>query len=178
MVELGPATTGGPDTSLCVYNAAGTVNVLIDANGWYGSSTATATPVGYQFQAVEPTRICDSRVSTTFCAEGAIGPAASRGIRVAGDSDVPATTSGTIVVAVVANLTAVAPTATTFLTLYPGNLHSRPQASDLNLNAGVVLPNLAVVQLDTTGDANDGDVYLYNSAGSVNAIIDIEGWFQ
>ena len=81
-------------------------------------------------------------------------------------------------VAVIANLTAVAPTATTFLTLYPANLTGRPQASDLNLNAGVVLPNLAVVQLDTTGDANDGDVDLYNSAGSVNAIIDIEGWFQ
>jgi hypothetical protein len=35
-----------------------------------------------------------------------------------------------------------------------------------------------VVQLDTTGDGNDGDVSLYNGAGSVNAIIDIEGWFQ
>ncbi len=81
-------------------------------------------------------------------------------------------------VAIVANLTAVAPTATTFLTLYPANLTHRPQASDVNLNAGVVLPNLVVVQIDTTGDANDGDVYLYNSAGSVNAIIDIEGWFQ
>ena len=107
-----------------------------------------------------------------------IGPATSRRIVVAGDSDLPATTSATTVVAIIANLTAVAPTATTFLTLYPANLPSRPQASDLNLNAGVVLPNLAVVQLDTTGDGNDGDVYLYNGAGSVNAIIDIEGWFQ
>jgi len=34
------------------------------------------------------------------------------------------------------------------------------------------------VELDTTADAHDGEVYLYNSAGSVNAIIDIEGWFQ
>jgi hypothetical protein len=57
-------------------------------------------------------------------------------------------------------------------------LISRPQASDLNVNAGVTLPNLAVVQLDTSGDAHDGEIYLYNSAGSVNAIIDIEGWFQ
>jgi hypothetical protein len=178
MVELGPATTGGPDTSLCVYNAAGIINVLIDANGWYGSASATSTPAGFQFQAVEPTRICDTRVATTYCAEGVIGPATSRRIVVAGDSDLPATTSATTVVAIIANLTAVAPTATTFLTLYPANLAGRPQASDLNLNTGVVLPNLAVVQLDTTGDANDGDVSLYNSAGSVNAIIDIEGWFQ
>jgi hypothetical protein len=42
----------------------------------------------------------------------------------------------------------------------------------------VTLPNLVVVQLDTMGGANDGNVYLYNGAGSVNAIIDIEGWFQ
>ena len=178
MVELGPATTGGPDTSLCVYNAAGTINVLIDANGWFGSSTATSSPQGYQYQGIESTRICDTRVSMPPCPAGAIGPALSRLTPVAGASLIPASGSGTTVVAIVANLTAVAPTATTFLTLYPANLTHRPQASDVNLNAGVVLPNLVVVQIDTTGDANDGDVYLYNSAGSVNAIIDIEGWFQ
>ena len=70
MVQLGPAFTGGPDTSLCVYNSAGTINVLIDANGWYGSSTATASPAGYQYQGIEPTRICDTRISTTSCPSG------------------------------------------------------------------------------------------------------------
>jgi hypothetical protein len=87
-------------------------------------------------------------------------------------------TGATTVVAIIANLTAVAPTARTYLTLYPANLLSVPTVSDLNLEAGAVLPNLAVVKLDTTMDANDGYVDLYNSAGSVNAIIDIEGWFQ
>jgi hypothetical protein len=179
MVELGPGVSGGPDTSLCVYNAAGNINVVIDANGWYGSSSATASPAGYQYQAVEPTRICDTRVSTTFCLPaGAIGAALSRRVPVAGDSFIPAISSSTTVEAVIANLTGVAPSAATFLTLYPANLTGRPQASDLNLSAGEVLANLAVVQLDTTGDANDGDVSLYNGAGSVNAIIDIEGWFQ
>ena len=90
----------------------------------------------------------------------------------------PPQCSGTTVVAIVANLTAITPTATTFLTLYPANLPARPTVSDLNLNAGAVLPNLAVVQIDTTGGGTDGEVYLYNSAGSVNAIIDVEGWFQ
>jgi hypothetical protein len=178
MVELGPATPGGPDTSLCVYNAAGKINVLVDANGWYGSSTATASPAGYQYQGIEPTRICDTRTSTTSCTEGAIGATLSRRVPVAGYTFIPASGSGTTVVAIIANLTGVAPSATTFLTLYPANLPGRPQASDLNVNAGEVLPNLAVVQVDTTGDGNDGDVSLYNGAGSVNAIIDIEGWFQ
>jgi hypothetical protein len=65
------------------------------------------------------------------------------------------------------------------LILYSANLLHAPMASDLNVEAGEVLPNLAVVQLDTVpSDAYDGEVSLYNSAGSVNAVIDIEGWFQ
>jgi hypothetical protein len=177
MVALGPATSGGFDDAICVYNALGSINVVIDANGWYGSATAIAA--GYQFQAIPPTRICDTRISTTSCPEGAIGTAVSRLIPVAGDLDIPAFGSSTTVVAVVANLTAIAPTATTVEIIYPGNLAHRPTVSDLNVNAGEVLPNLAVVELDTVpADPNDGKVYLYNSAGSVNAVIDIEGWFQ
>jgi IPT/TIG domain len=178
MVALGPSTPSGGDDALCVYNAVGTINVLVDANGWYGSSSAPLSPAGYQFQALPPTRICDTRVSSFPCTEGAIGAALSRLTPVAGAVDIPSKVSSTIVAAVIANLTAVAPTAKTYLTLYPANLTRAPGVSDLNVNAGEVLPNLVVVQLDTTGDANDGKVYLYNGAGSVNAIIDIEGWFQ
>jgi len=178
MVKLGPATTGGPATSVCVYAAVGKINVLLDANGWYGGATAPATPLGYQYQAVAPSRICDTRVGSASCPRALIGAAVSRLIGVAGHGGVPPSGGATTVVAVIANLTAVVPSAATFLTLYPANLTSRPQASDLNANAGVTLPNLAVVQLDTTGDAHDGEIYLYNSVGSVNAIIDIEGWFQ
>jgi hypothetical protein len=118
-------------------------------------------------------------VSTFSCAEGAIDGNASRLIPVAGDVDIPAYTSSTLVVAVIANLTAIAPTAPTYLTLYPANLTHPPAVSDVNLNPGVVLPNLAVVELDTAAsNPNDGKVYLYNGAGSINAVVDIEGWFQ
>jgi IPT/TIG domain len=178
MVKLGPASSGAPTTSVCVYAAVGKINVLLDANGWYGSATAPASPLGYQYQAVTPSRVCDSRAVGTSCPKALIGAAVSQLIGVAGHGGVPPTTGATIVVAVIANLTAVVPTAATYLTLYPANLPHRPGASDLNVNAGVTLPNLAVVQLDTTGDAHDGEIYLYNSVGSVNAIIDIEGWFQ
>ena len=40
-----------------------------------------------------------------------------------------------------------------------------------------MLANLVVVKLDTS-DSAIGDVWLYNGAGNVNAILDIEGWFQ
>ncbi len=177
MVALGPGTSGGPNDAICVYNALGVINVVIDANGWYGSSTATG---GYQFQALPPTRICDTRVSTTSCLPaGAIGANVSHKIPVAGDQDIPAFASTTMVVAVIANLTAIAPTAKTVLIVYPANLPHAPTASDINVEAGVVLPNLAVVQVDTlAADPYDGEISLYNSAGSVNAVIDIEGWFQ
>jgi hypothetical protein len=178
MVALGPATSGGVNDAICVYNDLGVINVVIDANGWFGSSTAIAA--GYQFQALPPTRICDTRLSTTSCLpEGAIGANLSHKIPVAGDQDIPAFGSSTAVVAVIANLTAIAPTTKTVLILYPSNLPHAPNASDLNVEAGVVLPNLAVVQIDTVpANPFDGEVSLYNSAGSVNAVIDIEGWFQ
>ncbi len=176
MVQLGPASPGAHDTSVCVYNAAGTINVILDANGWYGSDTAAP---GSQYQAIAPSRVCDTRVGSPACTKATIGAAVSRLIGIAGDASVPAFGGGTNVVAVIANLTAVAPTQATFLALYPANLTRHPNVSDLNLNAGAVLPNLAVVALDTAvGDANDGKVFLYNSAGAVNAVIDIEGWFQ
>ena len=176
MVALGPGTSGGPNDAICVYNSQGSINVVIDANGWYGSSAATVP--GYQFQALPPTRICDTRISTTQCPEGAIGTAVSRLIPVAAtwtsplsaarqgggsrrqpDRDRPDGHHGRDPL--------------------PGEPHPHPTASDLNVNPGEVLPNLAVVEIDTVAaDPNDGKVFLYNSAGSVNAVIDIEGWFQ
>lgn len=174
MVALGPAAAGGHPTSVCVYAAAGRINVLLDANGWYGSSTAAP---GYQYQAIAPSRICDTRSASAGCATGAIGAGVplARLVHVAGVGGVPS--SGPVVQAVIANLTAVAPSAGTYLVAYPANV-AKPNASDLNLVAGAILPNLVVVQLDTVAGAGNGAIDLYNAAGSVNGIIDIEGWFQ
>jgi len=41
-----------------------------------------------------------------------------------------------------------------------------------------VRPNLIVVQLDTAAGPDDGFMELFNAAGSVNAAVDIQGWFQ
>ncbi len=176
MVQLGPSTPGGHNTSLCVFNAAGSINVVIDANGWFGSSTAVA---GAQYQAIQPTRICDTRPpGGTGCAGHPLSPPTPSLITVAGQGGIPRVTSGTTVVAVIANLTAIAPTTATYLVMYPANLTKPPNASDINLSTGEVLPNLTVVQLDPAVGADQGDVDLYTPAGSVNAIVDIEGWFQ
>ena len=176
MVALGPGPSG-PDTAVCVFSSVGKINVVLDANGWFGTASA---PNGYQYQAIVPTRICDTRVTSVGCATGPIGAGQTQArlVSVAGKGGVPSPTSGTHVQAVIANLTATTPTQGTYLVAYPANLPSAPGASDLNLAAGATLPNLVVVQLDTTGDTHNGDLDLLNSVGSVNAIIDIEGWFQ
>ena len=172
MVELGPGPSG-PDSAVCVFTSVGKINVLLDANGWYGTASATT---GYQYQAIAPSRICDTRVASLGCSTGAIGAGLSlaRLIHVAGEGGVPSTGP----VAVIANLTAIVPSAGTYLVAYPANLTVNPTASDVNLNAGTILPNLIVVQLDTTAGADDGCIELLNSVGSVNAVVDVEGWFQ
>jgi hypothetical protein len=174
-VKLGPGPSG-PNTAVCVLNANGTVNVLLDANGWFGTSAAVA---GFEYQAIVPSRICDTRFAPIGCAQGAIGAGSTvaRLVHVTGEGGVPATTSGIVVQAVIANMTAVTPSTSTFLEAYAAGA-SVPNASDLNVGAGATLPNLIVVQVSTTAGANDGAVDVLNAAGSVNAIIDIEGWFQ
>jgi hypothetical protein len=175
MVKLGPAVTGGSDTSVCVYNAVGTINVVLDANGWFGNAAATQ---GAQYQAITPTRICDTRTGSGLpCTGQTLNALGVDTIVAAGKAGLPATTSSTPAVAFIANLTAIAPTQATYLTLYPAN-QTGHSVSDINLRAGEVLPNLAVVQVDTSGDTGNGDVDLFNAAGRVNAAIDVEGWFQ
>jgi hypothetical protein len=76
----------------------------------------------------------------------------------------------------IANVTAVSGSAETFFTLYPSDV-SLPNASDLNVSAGQNTPNLCIVQLATTG-GSAGAVDLFNAQGTINAIVDIAGWFQ
>jgi hypothetical protein len=172
MVPMGPDSLGANDSDVCVYNALGNINIVIDANGWYGGATA---PTGKQYQAIGSSRICDTRAgSGTLCAGHTLTAGGVDTIAVAGVGGVPSTGA----VAVIANLTAVGGTAATLFTLYPANLAKAPLASDLNVGADTALPNLAVVQLDTTSDSTAGDVKIYNGLGNVNAVIDVEGWFQ
>jgi len=172
MVPMGPGNVGGNDSDICVYNGMGNINVVLDANGWFGSDAAAT---GRQYQAIGPSRICDTRAgSGTLCAGHKLTPGGVDTVVVAGVGGVP--TSGAV--AVIANLTAVGGSAATLFTLYPANLGRPPLASDLNVGLAIALPNLAVVQVDTTGDGTAGDLKLYNALGNIDAVIDIEGWFQ
>jgi hypothetical protein len=166
----------GPNQDVCIFSAAGSINVIVDVNGWFGSASA---PAGVLFYSVPPTRVCDTRSASCAVPPGSPGltPGDIEQIRIAGQTAVPADNlHSTPPVAVVANVTGIAGTATTFFTLYPSDA-TKPEASDLNPAVGQVIANLTIVGIATTGSA-EGDVSLYNAAGDINAILDVAGWFQ
>jgi hypothetical protein len=170
IVPLGPAATGQPDTDVCVYNSLGTINFLLDADGWFGTSSAAA---GTQFQVIGPSRICDTRAGTgTECSGDTLTAGDVLPVQVTGVGGVPS--SGPV--AVIANVIAVSGSSETYLTVYPADSSTTPNASDLNANAGENIPNLVIVKLSAASPA--GKVDVYNSLGTINIVMDVEGWFQ
>ncbi len=82
--------------------------------------------------------------------------------------------------AMIANVTAVSGSSETYFTLYPADV-SLPNASDLNVNANQNTPNLVIVQLAITGDDEGAvDLFndLFNDLDSINAVVDVAGWFE
>jgi len=164
----------GPDQDVCVYNSLGSINYILDINGWFGNGTESTQ--GALFYATPPTRICDTRSEaevgyTTECTGKTLSQGGTLNIPVAGVDGLPASP-----VAVIANVTAVSGTSFTYFTLYPADV-SLPNASDLNVNAQQNLPNLAIVQVPTSG-TGAGEIDLFNDLGTINAVVDVSGWFQ
>jgi hypothetical protein len=88
-------------------------------------------------------------------------------ITVLGKAGVPA--SG--VSAVLLDVSPVRPTAQTFLTLWPHGT-PRPGVSMVNAGTNEIISNSAVVQV-----GSNGQIDLYNAAGSTHVSIDVQGYF-
>ncbi len=165
VVDLGINTN---PINICVYNNSGKVNFVVDANGWLGGPTAAT---GAQYFATSPTRVCDTRSGTgTLCSGHPLTSAGTLNVSVAGQAGI---SSGAL--AVIANVAAVDGSASTFLTLYPSDA-VRPNAADLNVLPHVNLDNMTAVQL--SGGGTPGHVNIFNSVGTINVVVDVEGWFQ
>lgn len=156
-----PIGAGGMIT---LYNAKGSVDVVVDVNGYYTDATAT----GGFFLPLTPARILDTRTGNGGFSTP-VGPGQTIVVTIDGRGGVPA--SG--VAAVVLNVTATGPTAKTgFLTIFP-DLTSRPLASDLNFVKGQTVPNLVFVKVGT-----NGKVDVYNPTGNTDVVFDVAGWFD
>jgi len=144
-----------------VYNLAGSADVIIDLSGYYEAGT------GGHFHPVAPSRVLDSRPGTQ------VGPYATpwsggtnRYVTIAGAASVP-----TDATAVTANLTVADTTAASFLKIWSAGPNIGT-ISTLNWTPGEVVANAA-----TIAPGSAGQIQIYNLAGSVDVIMDVNGYF-
>ncbi|MFJ4779763.1 N-acetylmuramoyl-L-alanine amidase [Streptomyces sp. NPDC088762] len=148
------------DGKVSFYNNAGSVDLIADITGYFSDSATGSTHTN-----IGPKRLMDTREGLGV-AKAPVGQGGVVTLPVAGVGGVPATG----VTAVVLNVTATNPTAASYVSVYPSGT-TRSSASNLNVTAGLTIPNLVVVPVV------DGKVSFYNNAGSVDLIADITGYF-
>lgn len=142
-----------------IYNNAGSVHVIADVMGWF--------PIGSSYQPQTPVRILDTRAGLG-APLAPVGPNADIDIQISGNGGVPSTG----VSAVVLNVTATAPTAASFVAVFPSQ-SGLPTTSSLNFGAGQTIANAVIM-----GIGPDGRVRLHNDSGNVELIADVQGWFS
>ncbi|MBB5871144.1 hypothetical protein F4553_004523 [Allocatelliglobosispora scoriae] len=152
--------TGLP--SIGVYTSADT-HLLVDIVGVIDDSTL---PDGLRFTPRPPVRIADTR--SGLGVPDALGPRATATITA------PGSLATGPMKALALNVTAVAPTSGTYLTLWPDGIDGigQPTVSNLNPAAGQTVPNAAITAI---GPANAFNVY--NHAGQANVLVDVVGTF-
>ncbi|MFF3112398.1 hypothetical protein ACFVSN_24785 [Kitasatospora sp. NPDC057904] len=143
-----------------IRNAWGDVDLGVDITGYYTDSGSTYTPSSL-------VRLMDTR-DGEGARVGALGGSGDLvSLRVAGVEGMPATG----VTAVVMNVTAVWPTNTSFLTVFPHGT-ARPDASSINYRPGQVVSALVVAPVV------DGRVSFVNQWGSTDVVADLVGYFS
>lgn len=140
------------DNRISLYNNAGNTHLVADLSGRYEHTLAS------RFTALTPKRVLDTRFGAM------LGPGATTTLDLT--DRVPASAS-----AVTFNLTAIRPTAATFLTAWPSGA-TRPSASSLNVGPGDIRPNLVTVPV-----GGNRRVSLYNNSGWVDVAVDLSGFY-
>jgi len=173
VVKLG---TGGANAGrVSVFNNSGNTQVIADVVGYFTvPAPAPLAPLALgdeegEFTSLVPHRVVDSR-------PGGVGTTPTKWA--AGETRTLTVTGGTTTVpagvkAVVVNLTAVAPSANTHLSVFPADAVTPPVASNLNLPAGDVRANLVIVGVDS-----QGRIKVFNNAGTIDVILDVVGYFN
>lgn len=170
LVEVALSARGQVD----IYGLGSSEDVIFDVQGWVGLPSNSTGQDGL-YNALTPARILDTRDGTgTGGSTRPLGAGQPLTLQVAGSlrhDGVPSGVPPAGVSAVVLNVTITNPSAAGYLTVYPADA-SRPVASNLNFVPGQTVPNRVVVKLSRTGQ-----VTIYNPAGNVHVIADVNGWF-
>lgn len=136
---------------------------LVGALAPVSTAHAAANAVG-TYTPLKSARLLDTRPGSPLAAGKSLT------LTVAGKGGVP--TTG--VSAVVVNLTATGATSGGFMTAYPTG-GTRSNVSSINFLTGVSRANIATVPLGTGTSA--GKISVYNSAGSVDVVVDVVGYY-
>lgn len=149
----------GSNGKVSIFNFAGSTDVIVDVLGCFSAQASG------RYVALSPNRVLDTR-SGLGAPLGRVGQSPLEAT-VLGRGGVPSDgVSGVLL-----NVTAASPTADTYITVYPGG-SDRPTASNLNLEAGRVRANVVLARVGP-----DGTVMMFNSAGMVDLIADVVGYF-
>ncbi len=154
----------GTAASVSMFNLTGSVDVVVDMLGWF--------PASGSFTGVTPARLMETRaglptIDGQAAAGGPLGAQAVKALDVTGRGGVPPNGVG----AVALNVTVTEPTAESFVTAWPAG-QARPTASNLNFRPGQTVPNMVIVPV-----GSNGNISLFNLAGSTHVIVDVLGWF-
>jgi hypothetical protein len=151
---------------VAAFGIAATVVASLATGGGSPVRAATA-PVPGSYHALVPFRILDTRSHVGTCVPGCstVGPNGRLDVNVTGVDGVPAGATAAVI-----NLTATNASTASFLTLWPAG-GAQPLASNVNFGAGQSAANLAEVGLGT-----GGQVSVYNLTGTVDVVMDIEGY--
>jgi hypothetical protein len=145
----------GPAGRISVYNSAATADAVVDVVGYFPTSG------GSTYEALSPSRLIDTRVTSTPFHNGEVRP-----VQIAGVAGVPADAT-----AVVANVTATHTGSAGLLSVFPAG-GTRPSTSTLNFDAGEVASNRVVVGL------SGGKLSVYTQATRTDVLIDVVGSFR
>jgi hypothetical protein len=135
--------------------------------------TARAAALPLEFYTVAPCRMVDTRNANGPWGGPVLTSGQARNFPLLSAAcHVPATAKALSI-----NATAVVPSATGSLVIYPGDA-ATPLTSNLNFNAGTVRANNAIVSLSRNGDGSVTVLPTLGSGNQVHFIIDVNGYFQ
>jgi RHS repeat-associated protein len=157
----------GTNGQISVWNSAGTTGLVIEVEGYYTDNTAIGT--AGTFVPLTPARVADTRTGLgTGGTVAPIGAGQTLDFTLDGSGGVPATGVQSVAV----NITAVNATTTSTVTAYRKG-DARPIATSITALASVSARN-ALVQVAVD---SSGKITVYNSAGTTDIVLDVEGYY-
>ncbi|WP_329361255.1 protease pro-enzyme activation domain-containing protein [Streptomyces sp. NBC_00669] len=150
----------GADGTVDLYNASsGTTHFVADVFGYYQADAG-----GALFHPAGPVRLLDTRNGTGAPSAGQLSSSGSLSLSLADEGSLASAK------AVVLNVTVVNGTKGGVLTVWPDG-QAQPTSSNLNWSAGQTIANLVTVPVI------DGKVDFHASAGSVDVVADLFGYY-